>query len=84
MIITSLIESKDKVPRDMNNSSLMETISQLSIVGMTSEGHSMAKSKEDKKPAYIVICTSDDHLELSLTPSAIHTIKDYIEVTYTS
>ena len=60
----------------------MESISQLSLLGVTSKGESMAKSKEDKKPAYIVICTSDDHLELSLSPSAIHTIKDYIEVTY--
>ena len=83
MIITWLIESEEKVPRDTDNSSLMENISQLSLIGITNKGHSMTKSKEDKKPAYIVICTSDDHLELSLTPSAIHTIKDYIEVMYT-
>ena len=30
--------------------------------------------------SYIIICTSDDHLELTLTPSTITTIRTFLEV----
>ena len=35
---------------------------------------------EEPKPTYITICTSDDRLELTVTPTALCTIQLYIEV----
>ena len=48
-------------------------------VGIESE-QEIIEGVEELKPTYITICTSDDRLELTVTPTALCTIQLYIEV----
>ena len=38
------------------------------------------KGEKDGKSCYVVVCASNDRLELTVTPSAIQTITTYIKV----
>ena len=42
------------------------------------------KRDKEGKPCFVIVCASNDRLELTVTPSAIQTITNYIKVIYYS